>query len=85
MHIIIFGMISTFKQVEMTRWVCEKPMKGSFDNAEISFDYKGPYSFLGYIYTLKASKKNMVILYTMPYLQGLKRRKGLYIAYYGAV
>lgn len=72
-------MISTFKQVEMTRWVCEKPMKGSFDNAEITLIIKGPIRFWA-IYTLKASKKNMVILYTMPYLQGLKRRKGLYIA-----
>lgn len=45
MHIIIFGMISTFKQVEMTRWVCEKPMKGSFDNAEISLIIKGPIRF----------------------------------------
>lgn len=38
-------MISTFKQVEMTRWVCEKPMKGSFDNAEITLIIKGPIRF----------------------------------------
>lgn len=58
----------------MTRWVCEKPMKGSFDNAEITLIIKGPIRFWAiYLESLK-EEYDYIVYYAIPSRPQKKKR-----------